>query len=106
VSDLDYKSEAEQEKVIVDNTEKPPRNHHKVVSDIYFAVIILCIPVVFCSLTYGNDFAVEFTIAALWAIGSIIVSKILINKKNTRMGYLVLYSVPLIVWLFLVRDTW
>lgn len=74
---------------------------HKIFSTFYIIAIILLIPVVFCGLTFdAKDFAVSYVIDSMWVIGSIVISKILINKKRTKTGYLVLFSAPVVVFIY------
>jgi hypothetical protein len=56
-------------------------------------------------LAYGAFAAL--IIPVIWVFGSIIVSRILIDKKIIPIAYVVLFSAPVIAWLFLVLgDTW
>ena len=100
MSYLNFKSEEEKAKIKAD----APKTLHKVVSIIYIGFIVLSSPLILIASVYGAF--VEIIIPVIWVIGSIIVSRILIDKKNIPIAYAVLFSAPVIAWLFLVRDTW
>jgi len=99
MSYLDFKSEKEKAKIISDNKVKTPRTIHTIVSIIYLGIIVLSSPLILWSLVYSYG----LLIAVLWAIGCIIVSRILINKNNTPIAYLVLFSVLVVAWLFMIQ---
>ena len=95
----DFKSEEEKVKIIADQKEKKPKTIHTVVSIIYIGVILLSSPLILWSLAYSYG----LFIAVIWVIGSIIVSRILINRNNIPIAYLVLFSAPVIAWLFMIQ---
>ena len=99
MSYLEFKSEEEKAKKIADNKEKTPRTIHTIMSIMYVGIMVLSSPLILWSLVYGYG----LLIAVLWAIGSIIVSRILINKNNIPIAYLVLFSVPVVAWLFMIQ---
>ena len=84
--------------------EKTPRLIHKIVSIIYIGLIVLNSPFILVTLAYGV-FSGEFgaligvTFIVGWVIGTIFISKVLIDKKNMPLAYVVLFSAPVIVWL-------
>ena len=99
MSYLDFKSDEEKAKMTADNKEKTPRTIHAIISIIYIGIVLLSSPLILWSLVYGYG----LLIAAFWAIGSIIVSRILINKNNIPIAYLVLFSVPVVAWFFMIQ---
>ncbi|MBI1793787.1 MAG: hypothetical protein HYR70_06310 [Chloroflexi bacterium] len=99
MSYLDFKSEEEKEKIMADQKEKTPKTIHTVVSIIYIGIILLSSPLILWSLVYGYG----LLIAVVWTIASIIISRILINKNNIPVAYLVLFSTPVVTWLFMIQ---
>jgi hypothetical protein len=110
MSNLDFKSEEEKVRILAEQKEKTPKTIHTVVSIIYAVVIVLNSPLLLLAAIVGSDdlarFLPEFFIPVVWTIGSIIVSRVFINKNRANTAYTILFSVPLVVWLFLVRNTW
>lgn len=98
MSYLDFKSDEEKAKTIADNKEKTPRTIHAIMSIIYVGIIIAGSPLILWSLAYSYG----LLLAAFWAVGSMIVSRILINKNNIPIAYLVLFSVPVVAWFFMI----
>jgi|SRR5690606_19663745 hypothetical protein len=98
MSDLNSKKENESETIIA-NKGKTPRTIHTIVSIFYIGVMVLSSPLILWSFAYGYG----LLFAVLWAIGSIIVSRILINNNSTQIAYLVLFSTPVITWLFMIQ---
>ena len=94
MSYLDFNSEDEKAKIIADNKENAPKTIHTITSIIYIGIIVFNSPIILWSLVYGY----ELLNAALWVIGFIIVSRILINRNNT-IAYIVLFSAPIVAWL-------
>ncbi len=90
------KEEEGKEKTIVNN--KDAKTIHTITSAIYIGAIVLSSPLIIWSLVYGYG----LLIAVAWAIGSIIVSRILINADNLPIAYLVLFSTPVVAWLFMI----
>jgi len=99
MSYLDFKSDEEKARTIADNKEKRPRTIHAIMSIIYIGIIILSSPLILWSLAYGYG----LLLAVFWAAGSMIVSRILINKNNIPIAYLVLFSVPVVAWFFIIQ---
>jgi len=101
MSYLNLRDEEEKAKIIADNKEETPRNIHKTMSTLYFGVIVLLIPVVLCGLVFdAKEFAKSYVIDSLWVIVSIFISRILINKKKITIAYLVLFSAPVVVFIY------
>lgn len=99
MSYFDFKSEQEKEKILAEQKENTPKTLHTIVSIIYIVIILLSSPIILWSLVYSAGLA----IAVVWTIASIIISRILINNKNMPLAYLVLFSVPVVTWLFLIQ---
>ncbi len=98
MDDINSKRENESETSVA-NKRKTPRTIHTIVSIIYVGIIVLSSPLILWSLVYGYG----LLIAACWGIGSIIISRILINNDSTQIAYLILFSTPVIAWLFMIQ---
>ncbi|MBL8077301.1 MAG: hypothetical protein JNM55_05005 [Anaerolineales bacterium] len=94
MSDLNFKSEDEKSKIIAET-----KTNHTIVSIIYIGIIVLMSPFILWSLVYGYG----LLNAVFWVIGSIIVSRILININN-KIAYIVLFSAPIVASLFFIWD--
>jgi len=74
---------------------KIPRRIHIITSILYAGIALFNFQLILWDLVDNNG---SLVVALLWAMGSIIISRVLINKGNTLMAYLVLLSAPVVAW--------
>ncbi len=85
---------------------------HKIVSSVYVlltAIILImnCMGFMFGLAVVGWQVVIGIILMPILIVGGCIVSsKYFINQGNTRLGYIILFSAPILAWLYLVKDTW
>ncbi len=85
---------------------------HKIVSTVYvlltsLILIINCWGLMFGLAVVGWQAIIGLVLMPILIIGGCIYgSKYFINQGNTRLGYIILFSAPILAWLYLVKDTW
>lgn len=85
---------------------------HKIVSSVYVlltAIILImnCMGFMFGLAVVGWQVVIGIILMPILIVGGcIFVSKYFINQGNTRLGYIILFSAPILTWLYLVKDTW
>jgi hypothetical protein len=79
---------------------KIPRRIHTITSILYAGIALFNFQLILWDLVVNNG---SLVVALLWAMGSIIISRVLINKGNTLIAYLVLLSAPVVAWFFYSR---
>jgi hypothetical protein len=85
---------------------------HKTVSLIYvfltiFMLIINCGGLFFGMAVLGWQAIIDIVlIPCLIVAGCIYISKYFIDQNNIKLGNVILFSPPILVWLYLVKDTW
>lgn len=96
----------------VQNATKDALATHKIISSVYvlltaIILIINCLGLMFVLADVGWQAVISIVLMPVFIVGGCIyVSKYLINQGNTRVGYIILFSAPILVWLYLVKDTW
>lgn len=79
---------------------KIPRRIHTITSILYAGIALFNFQLILWDLVTNGG---RLVIALFWAMGSIIISRILINKGHILVAYLVLLSAPVIAWFFYSR---
>ncbi len=96
----------------IQNATKNALATHKIISSIYVLLtgIILitnCLGLMFVLADVGWQAIISIILMPVLIVGGCIyVSKYFINQGKTRVGYIILFSAPILVWLYLVKDTW
>ena len=79
---------------------KMPRRIHAITSVLYVGIALFNFQLILWDLVVNGG---SLVIALFWAMGSIIISRILINKGYILVAYLVLLSTPVVAWFFYSR---
>lgn len=85
---------------------------HKIVSTVYvlltsLILIMNCWGLMFGLAVVGWQAVIGLVLMPILIVGGCIYgSKYFINQGNTRLGYIILFSAPILAWLYLVKDTW
>ena|SRR5690349_19382729 len=99
MTDLDLKDKDEDAITIKDNKGRIPKIIHLIVSTVYLPIIVLIIPYILSSITAGY-FDLSAYVAEALIVGSIIFSKILVDKGKILIAFLILFSVPGLAFLY------
>ncbi len=108
-------SNIEAEEVDMDPTQKAVQDAlktHKSISTYYvfltaLILIMNCFWLIWAVAVVGWEEVISFFLGPVLIVGgSILFSRIFIKLSYTKIGYFILFSAPIWVWLYLVRDTW
>ena len=79
---------------------KIPRRIHAITSVLYAGIALFNFQLILWDLVTNGA---SLVIALFWAMGAIIISRILINKGHILVAFLILLSVPAVAWFFYSR---